>query len=517
MPRDPRGSDVEKVYTSERHAGHMLWTCFATAPLVLALSSMVVTDESYERPPNDVQVDPQVDPSTWVPRKVSLTARQRPRELGDKVVFINFDGAMMNGGCGDDPKNNCTTLFPGRTVLPYVGDKTNRAMLIQTLRTHVADFGISFTDTRPASGDYDMEMVGALKDEPPGGGGLAPTVDCWDGLGGEVSFTYYWTSEIVHTILQEAAHTWGLSHVDDDTDLLYQVGTFTPKAFRDECFEIVATLGGDDCSHHTDACGTITKQNSHAELLLIFGPSQPDLGVPTVQILAPSEAQTFPLGSTIDLRVALADDQTPMMFATTVTLEGNALAMPETMTASYAGPAELTFPLTELPDGTYQVTVEASDESGNKGSAKVSLIVGTGQGTSGSTSMTTDTDPASEDGTSGPTSASSTGSADETTAASQASNPTSPTTADSGDDDVGDTTSATSEDPTMGGDEGHVPDSFGGSGFDDGDRDGSCACSADRRAHAAIGLWLSLCPWLWSRRRSSRLASTSTHTVSVGS
>ena len=46
--------------------------------------------------------------------------------LGDKVLFVNFDGGQMNGFCGNDPVDNCSDIYGG-VVLPYSGDAAKRA------------------------------------------------------------------------------------------------------------------------------------------------------------------------------------------------------------------------------------------------------------------------------------------------------------------------------------------------------------------------------------------------------
>ena len=47
------------------------------------------------------------------------------------VLFVNFDWPFMNGGCGDDSRQDCTTIFPGTQFNPHPGDAATRAAVIQ--------------------------------------------------------------------------------------------------------------------------------------------------------------------------------------------------------------------------------------------------------------------------------------------------------------------------------------------------------------------------------------------------
>ncbi|MBX7082181.1 MAG: hypothetical protein K1X88_23435 [Nannocystaceae bacterium] len=311
-----------------------------------------------------------------------------PQALGDKVLFVNFDGAMMQFCGNNDPHDNCSTIFQGM-VLPYSGDAAKRAAIVQIIRERVADFGITVTNLRPEAGDYDMGMVGDWQGENPAFAGVAPNIDCGDGSGGEVSFTLEASGTadgIAEIVLQEAAHTWGLEHVNDGTDLLYPTTSGVNKTFVDACAKIVSdtmlTESGGLCNGiHTQFCDS-GWQNSHAELLLVFGPSQPDTVAPTVSIVSPQDGATLP--ADFPLVIAIADDQSPVVVDLTVTLTSDALAEPVVVTAAYPGPDEISFPLSDLPEGTYTIAVDGLDESDNAAGDSITVSVGTPAGDSGS-------------------------------------------------------------------------------------------------------------------------------------
>ncbi|RMG94225.1 MAG: hypothetical protein D6705_16735, partial [Deltaproteobacteria bacterium] len=348
-------------------------------PSLAVLGVLLLPASASAEPTNENAVpwtasdDVQVDLTAYTeanPPEMNVTAESRPEHLGDKIVFVNFDGADMNG-CGNKPQNNCSTIFTG-TVLPFEGDAGHRASIVQVVREKVAPFGISVTDTRPTSGDYDMEMVGAWQGVDPGGAaGVAPGIDCWDSSGGQTSFTMINgnAEAVAEVILQEIAHTWGLAHVDDMGDLLFPTTQGMGKVFKDACIQIVSdtnlTPSSSGCSHHQQACGSNSRQNSYQELLMIFGPGVPDTTPPTVEIVEPADGSQFPSGTQVDVTIVLDDNQTPMLFTTRLTLEGSSLPEPQEQVADYAGPADYTFGLAGLPDGQYTVTFEVSDEEDN--------------------------------------------------------------------------------------------------------------------------------------------------------
>jgi hypothetical protein len=331
------------------------------------------------------------------------TAMRPPVRLGAKILYVNFDGADMNGCFNNDPHNDCSTIFDG-VVLPYSGDATKRASVIQILRNRVEDFGITVTNQRPADGDYDMEMVGNWQGEQPGFAGVAPNIDCFDNDGGEVSFTLESSGTadgIAEIVLQEAAHTWGLEHVNDGGDLLFPTTSGTNKTFVDECFKIVSDTSLNEsngiCNQvHTEFCNS-GWQNSYQELLFVFGESVADMIAPTVAIAAPADGAM--VSGDFDVVVDIADDQSPVVMEMTLTLSGGALAEPASVDGAYAGPSSISFPIEDLPDGEYTVLVEGLDESGNAASDQITITVATesGDDTTSATGPVDDTSGGSTD------------------------------------------------------------------------------------------------------------------------
>lgn len=323
-------------------------------------------------------------PMPQVPHSAEdIDGPQHTMGLGDKILFVNFDGADMNP-CNTGPQNNCSSLFFG-TVLPYTGDAAKRASVIQIVRTRVNDFGITVTDQRPASGDYDMEMVGdwaGVGDQ--GFAGVAPgPVDCFDNRGGEVSFTLEASASsdgIAEIILQEVAHTWGLEHIDDQGDLLYPTTQGQNKIFKDECLQIVVLNDNGSTSPTGAFCGaqhaqfcSNNQQNSYQEMLALFGPGIPDTTAPSVQIVSPADGES--IDGDVNLVVSFEDDQSPMIINATITIESASLDEPVENDGAYAAPSELEFPIQGLPGGEYTITIDATDEEDNPTSDSVTFTV----------------------------------------------------------------------------------------------------------------------------------------------
>ncbi len=356
-------------------------------PTLLLLATPPVSDfatDPTDTPEGALPMQPQ--PGAFpqqLPAPGALDGPDHTMALGDKILFVNFDGADMNA-CNSGPQNNCSNLFFG-TVLPYSGDAAKRASVIQIVRTRLNDFGITVTDTRPGSGDYDMEMVGdwaGVGDQ--GFAGVAPgPVDCFDNRGGQVSFTLEASGSsdgMSEIILQEVAHTWGLEHVDDQGDLLYPTTQGQNKIFKDECLTIVRLNDNGSTSPVNATCNQMHSQfcsnnvqNSYQEMLALFGPGIPDTTAPTVQILEPTEGST--VEGDVNLKVSFEDNQSPIIINATITIDSDSLDEPVESDGAYAGPSELDFPISGLPSGEYTVTIDAEDEDDNPTSDSVTFTI----------------------------------------------------------------------------------------------------------------------------------------------
>jgi len=332
---------------------------------------LTITDPSHTPVPMGLGREPDVQASFNTPT----------------LLFVNFEGPFMNGGCGDDSQNDCTTIFPNTQFQPHPGDAATKAAIIQATREDVVDFGVIVVGERPPAGNpYAMVVSGAPEGgSPPGVGGVAPVIDCSNVNPNQTSFNFLVgdSANIQATVIhQEAAHTWGLEHVDDETDNLFpSAGGVSDPKYQDTCSQVVADVQlnptGAFCnSVHTMFCAN-NQQNSYQEMLLLFGPPIPDEAAPTVTIDAPSEGEVIEYTADFDLVITLDDDRRPQVLATQIYFDDV-----EAADGSFVN-STLTFPVNGgdppvghgLTNGMHTILVDITDEAGNPASASVTFEI----------------------------------------------------------------------------------------------------------------------------------------------
>jgi len=303
-----------------------------------------------------------------------LTEETRPRAAGSgEILFINFDGAVLQTGCGNDPHYDCSTLaglFDGY-VGPFGGNYATRVNILQETRRDLADFDVTTVIERPPDDvDYTMVFYGDLGDQT--FAGIAPYIDCEDGRGSDVSFTQGFVNGGTGStvILQEAAHTWGLEHIDAPFDILNPFAT-NSQSFQDECFKIVANT---DLESTSGSCNQIHQQfcetgwqNSYREMLLLFGPSSPDVEAPTLTITSPEDGSTHVLPTTIALLGEVTDNLDPQYYGVKI-WDGDTMIFDEQQVG-------LDLLLLNPPEGDYALRVELTDTAQNVTEASVEFTV----------------------------------------------------------------------------------------------------------------------------------------------
>lgn len=305
-----------------------------------------------------------------------LRSDLQPRAAGTpETLYINFDGGVLQSGCGNDPRYDCSTLtdlFDGY-VGPYDGNETQRISILQATRKDLKEFGVRVVIDRPEPDvPYTMVLYGDLG--PQDFAGIAPYIDCEDRRGGDTSFTQGFGSSNTGStvILQEAAHTWGLEHVDSELDILNPFKSAgLNQSFRNECFKIVSdtdlTPTQGSCNQvHTRFCET-GFQNSWQEMNLLFGPAIPDTTAPTLEITSPADEGAFVLPVTIPLLGDVQDDLHPQFYVVEV-FDGD--------TPIYRGDRlGLDLLLVSPPEGDYDLRVVIADEAGNTAEDSVRFTI----------------------------------------------------------------------------------------------------------------------------------------------
>lgn len=306
--------------------------------------------------------------------EVSTTTEFR-RSGTPELLYVNFDGGLLQSGCGNDPHYDCSTLahlFEGY-VGPFNGSLSARVNILQETRKDLADFGVTVVIDRPPDDvDYTMVVYGDLGSQ--SFAGIAPYIDCEDGRGGDTSFTQGFTSSNTGStvILQEAAHTWGLEHVDAPGDILNPFKAVGQQSFRDECFKIVANT---DLEPTSGSCNQIHQQfcetgwqNSYQEMLLLFGPSTPDVEAPTLTLTSPEDGSTHVNPTTIALLGDITDNLDPQFYDVKIWDFGE-LVFDEPLRVS------VDLLLVEPPVGEHDFLVQITDAGGNMAEDRVRYTI----------------------------------------------------------------------------------------------------------------------------------------------
>lgn len=350
---------------------------------------------------------------------------------------------------------------------PY-GDAAWNEVVDRT-RDLFAPFNIMVTDVDPGNTPHDEAIVcgdGAAAGFA-GAGGVAP-FSCGV-IDNAITFTFAQTlgnnpELLANVVGQEAAHAWGLDHQLTCNDPMTYLPDCGPKAFQDldaQCGEYNVRA----CS-----CGGAT-QNSYQHIMGIFGPSMPDTQSPTAAITYPSDGQVFAPGAEFEITVSVSDDVE--VANVTLFVDGS----PEGSDASAPfGP----WPVSNIPEGTYEFYIEATDVAGNVTASPVVTVDVTPDGEP-------PPPPASDDG------GAESGGADDGAGSSGGDDGL-------GDDGLGDDAGLDGgSDPAA---DGALPPGYG-TGFDPTNND-SCNCSTDASPRGGVGFGVLLLGLLGLRTQGRR-------------
>ncbi len=289
----------------------------------------------------------------------------QPRAAEQAVIFVSFDAMELVGG--EDSHTNASMIYQGE-VAEFGGDGTQKAALMEAVRIDWAPYNVLVVDSRPSSGDYTMNVT--TPTNPFGGGvlGIAP-LDCLDGMKNNVTFAFHGADDgfsaatQATTVGQEVAHSYGLEHVDEPADIMNPVNSGGDPTFMDECLALSG--GGGQCAmQHEAQCGDGTHQNSHKELLDLFGPSVPDTVAPTVTITAPVDQSQYLAGAAFSIMVEAADDSA----ISQVQLFNKDAGLQTDQSSPYG------WEVADIPPGMYVFKVVATDLSGNTAESNVVTV-----------------------------------------------------------------------------------------------------------------------------------------------
>lgn len=294
------------------------------------------------------------------------------------TIFLNFFGGPLSGGkiasegqspCLGSPNNKVD--YPG-----YGGSEQKALAIIQVFKDAAAPFGlrIAYDKVPPKHLPYSQVMMGGK----PGAIGLGNGIlgvscnlDCGDAWLRDTTFAFTEESNntgvLGTTALQEAAHSFGLDHIDGSNNIMYPYATLGAKVWADTCTPFNDATGGIGCKPtHVKFCPDNASQNDVAELTAYFGVNTPDTEAPVVKLLSPADGLQLSAGDPLHIEVEVSDDHEGY---------GWVLQVPELKQEQQAYYGEKMWDFPAPGKGAYTIRVEAIDHDGNVGFAESKIYV----------------------------------------------------------------------------------------------------------------------------------------------
>ena len=324
-----------------------------------------------------------------------VEGNQYPRK---GTLYLNFIGGKLLGGGSDNSAENKSSLARTGQYPTYSKSEASALAMVQAVKEDMAELGVRVVyDKRPnKTVPYTMVMIGgdwtdANIDSP--AGGVAPGTDCEAKFQRHVVYVF---DNAASTVGQEAAHSWGLDHtMGGDRIMSYQAGS--NKHFGDNCQELCEEAcqgpGSIGCGTiHTKYCAE-GAQNDLDELHFIFGTNEPDTEPPEITISEPTDGAKFDSGTDVKLITDVNDNYGGVGWKLLVKQDGMVLIDE----IAYDG-AE-SWLLAKIPDGAYEVTIEAEDHADHIVSQTITFSVGAANGGSDTdTGVPTTSDTSDEGG-----------------------------------------------------------------------------------------------------------------------
>lgn len=296
----------------------------------------------------------------------------RDRELGTgTTIFVNFAGIDLGECSPSNSKKNCTWYNFDEEIPPFSGSLQIQVSVMQAIRRDVADFGVRVTSLRPDDDENYVMVVYGGTEAKYGALGSAPSGDCLDQSPNEVAFAHLdgetvdWVNGGATTALHEAAHTWGLDHVDFENEVMYPSSDNRPTAFAEGCNTIVENTdldpGGVSCPEvNQDVCGADGQQDAIPLIAMLFGPPYVDTTAPRLELDGLEDGQYFQAPATFDVVLAVDDDLHPQPYVQWAWMGDDPRPM--------AGKDVLApgFAVEDLPVGTWTFHVVVADEAGHE-------------------------------------------------------------------------------------------------------------------------------------------------------
>lgn len=316
------------------------------------------------------------------------------------TIFLNFFGGTMSNGTNSAlMESSCIT---GTVDYPAFTNSESLALaIIEIFRNKMEPYGvrIAYEQAPPPELPYQMVMMGGTPGTiglPPGTLGVSCSSDCGDMWWRDTTFAFTEQSAQATTLgttaLQEAAHAFGLAHIDGSQHIMYPFASPGDKVWATSCTPYNDATGGINCKPtHDIFCGG-GMQNDDAELMAYFGPNSPDMVPPEVTIVAPeTDVLEVAPGTEVTVSAEITDNYEGAGWKFVVLNEDG-----EELASQPAFLFETSWTVS-IPEGVYTLRVQAIDHDRNVGSDEVVVYAGV-EPPAGTT--TGDTDGGTDGGTS---------------------------------------------------------------------------------------------------------------------
>lgn len=346
-------------------------------PVLLLQVALLLGAPPEERRPFDAPIPPQppVDPSAEV-------SFRDARALGTPTtIFVNFDGVELGRCNPSNSKKNCHWYNNDEPFEPFSGSLQTKVAVLQAMRQRAAEYGVRITAVRPSDDeDYTMVVYGGTEEEF-GALGSAPSGDCLDQRPNQIVFAHLegqtadWVNGGATTALHEAAHSWGLDHIDTEQKIMFPAGNNAPAFFADGCQAVVQdvelTPGKASCPELAlELCENDGTQDADAVLRMLFGPPYVDTQAPRLELLEPEDGQYFQAPAEFAIRLGIDDDLHPQAYDVYAWIGDD--PRPER-------PSKLVDPrllVEDLPEGSWTFHLAVLDEAGNESRLDFDVEVG---------------------------------------------------------------------------------------------------------------------------------------------
>ena len=340
---------------------------------------------------NQVLPKSAVDPDFQQPVPETAVWEKPPHRA---TTFLNFFGGELKGGGnaseGESPCVQGTIKYPA-----YKGSEQSALAIIQIFVDAAKPFGmrIAYDVVPPKHLPYSQVMMGGRPGVIGLGNGVlgvACNLDCGDDWWRDTTFAFTEETSNVGilgtTALQEAAHAWGLDHIDGENNIMFPYATPGSKVWADTCTPYNDATGGIGCQYiHKQFCPDMDGQNDVAELNAFFGPDSLDTEPPVVVMMQPADGQQYTKGDMVNIEVEVSDNFEGF---------GWRLMVPELKQEQPVYNGQTKWELPAPPKGVYTIRVEAIDHDRNVGFAEAKIYVDTvpeGEGTTGDETATGET------------------------------------------------------------------------------------------------------------------------------